>query len=166
MLQLWNARWMNHKKTGQPFHKDSCMKLTQFFKAPSLYCHKWLTNLGLSIYYLPPPVTSQNLLMVHRVVFRWQVTGHKWQVPGDKQLFFVVDHFWIFWCWCYYLHTLGDSVSPVCRIVPICCHFFKDVFFALIDREWLLFNLNINKPLVHGEKNYQVSKLWIWNIFF
>ena len=27
------------------------------------------------------------------------------------------DHFCLFWYWCYYLHRLRDSVSPVCRIV-------------------------------------------------
>ena len=42
----------------------------------------------------------------------WKITCVKWRMTADTLHFF----FWILLYWCYYPHTLRDSVSAVCGI--------------------------------------------------
>ena len=63
----------------------------------------------------------------------WQMTGDRWQMTGDRRRMTGDTYFcccWSFWYWCYYPHTLRDSVVSW---MWVCCSFYCHFRFIVFE---------------------------------
>ena len=59
-----------------------------------------------------------------KMAYKTCKAGDRWHVTVDiydTSLFVLGFSHWYYWYWCYYLHTLRDSVSPGCRFLAKSC---------------------------------------------